>query len=168
MDTLASKLMRPWNKGLRTETAAFTDAGLVNSSSARNVRSPARRRPFQSRYREQASCVRFGPAEDRGHLLRSGGPGSSNRDSDEDGQTDSVRNHGGDAAVSRAPLGRSLASGHRLSFPKPVSDTAPYLDATVRRIAHRWIKSIGLDDRAFGTHSLRRTKLAQIYRKAGI
>jgi len=35
------------------------------------------------------------------------------------------------------------------------------------RIAHRWISNIGLDDRGFGTHSLRRTKVAQLYRKTG-
>lgn len=35
------------------------------------------------------------------------------------------------------------------------------------RIVHRWINNIGLDDRGFGTHSLRRTKVAQIYRKTG-
>lgn len=35
------------------------------------------------------------------------------------------------------------------------------------RIVHRWISSIGLDDRGFGTHSLRRTKVAQLYRKTG-
>lgn len=35
------------------------------------------------------------------------------------------------------------------------------------RIVHRWIRSIGLDGRGFGTHSLRRTKVAQLYRKTG-
>lgn len=35
------------------------------------------------------------------------------------------------------------------------------------RIVHRRIRNIGLDDRGFGTHSLRRTKVAQIYRKTG-
>jgi integrase len=35
------------------------------------------------------------------------------------------------------------------------------------RIVHRWIRSIGLDDLGFGTHSLRRTKVAQLYRKTG-
>jgi len=35
------------------------------------------------------------------------------------------------------------------------------------RMVHKWISSAGLDDRAYGTHSLRRTKVAQIYRKTG-
>lgn len=32
------------------------------------------------------------------------------------------------------------------------------------RIVHRWIKSIGLDDSAYGTHTMRRTKVSLIYR----
>ena len=35
------------------------------------------------------------------------------------------------------------------------------------RIVHRWVKSIGLDASAYGTHSMRRTKAAQIYKKTG-
>ena len=35
------------------------------------------------------------------------------------------------------------------------------------RIVDRWVSSIGLDPRKFGTHSLRRTKAALIYRKTG-
>jgi integrase len=48
------------------------------------------------------------------------------------------------------------------------SGTRPHISTRqYARIVHRWIKSIGLDDRAFGTPSLRRTKVAQIYRKTG-
>ncbi|TCV49807.1 tyrosine-type recombinase/integrase [Agrobacterium tumefaciens] len=35
------------------------------------------------------------------------------------------------------------------------------------RIVHRWVASIGLDASAYGTHSMRRTKAAQIYKKTG-
>ena len=35
------------------------------------------------------------------------------------------------------------------------------------RIVDRWVSSIGLDPRKFGTHSLRRTKAALIYQKTG-
>ena len=35
------------------------------------------------------------------------------------------------------------------------------------RIVHRWVEHAGLDSSAYGTHSLRRTKTAQIYRKTG-
>jgi hypothetical protein len=33
------------------------------------------------------------------------------------------------------------------------------------RIVHAWVESAGLDSSAYGTHSMRRTKAAQIYRK---
>ncbi len=32
---------------------------------------------------------------------------------------------------------------------------------------HGWIESAGMDSSAYGTHSMRRTKAAQIYRKTG-
>jgi integrase len=35
------------------------------------------------------------------------------------------------------------------------------------RIVHRWADRAGLDSSAYGTHSLRRTKAAQIYKKTG-
>jgi integrase len=35
------------------------------------------------------------------------------------------------------------------------------------RIVHRWVASIGLDASAYGTHSMRRTKAALIYKKTG-
>ena len=35
------------------------------------------------------------------------------------------------------------------------------------RIVHAWVQSVGLDSSAYGTHSLRRTKAAQIYKKTG-
>jgi site-specific recombinase XerD len=35
------------------------------------------------------------------------------------------------------------------------------------RIVHGWIERAGMDRSAYGTHSIRRTKAAQIYRKTG-
>lgn len=35
------------------------------------------------------------------------------------------------------------------------------------RLVHEWVASIGLEPRVYGTHSMRRTKVAQIYRKTG-
>ena len=32
-------------------------------------------------------------------------------------------------------------------------------------MVHRWIESIGLDDTAYGTHTMRRTKASLIYRR---
>jgi site-specific recombinase XerC len=35
------------------------------------------------------------------------------------------------------------------------------------RLVHRWVEGIGLESAIYGTHSMRRTKAAQIYRKTG-
>ena len=35
------------------------------------------------------------------------------------------------------------------------------------RLVHNWVASLGLEPSAYGTHSMRRTKVAQIYRKTG-
>src|SRR6266478_7282816 len=35
------------------------------------------------------------------------------------------------------------------------------------RIVHGWVESAGLDSSAYGTHSMRRTKAARIYKKTG-
>lgn len=35
------------------------------------------------------------------------------------------------------------------------------------RLVRDWVRSIGLDPTSYGTHSMRRTKVAQIYRKTG-
>jgi len=42
----------------------------------------------------------------------------------------------------------------------PHLSTRPYA-----RLVHRWIRSIGLDDAAYGTHTMRRTKASLIYRR---
>ena len=44
----------------------------------------------------------------------------------------------------------------------------PHLTARqYARIVHGWIEGAGMDSGAYGTHSMRRTKAAQIYRKTG-
>ena len=35
------------------------------------------------------------------------------------------------------------------------------------RLVRDWVKSIGLEPSAYGTHSMRRTKVSQIYKKTG-
>ena len=52
-------------------------------------------------------------------------------------------------------------------FPSRVHDQ-PHLTARqYARIVHGWIERAGMESSAYGTHSLRRTKAAQIYRKTG-
>ena len=61
---------------------------------------------------------------------------------------------------------RGLNQGGYL-FPSRIH-TCPHLTTRqYARILKQWVASIGLDPQRYGTHSLRRTKAAQIYRKTG-
>jgi integrase len=52
-------------------------------------------------------------------------------------------------------------------FPSRVRDQPHVTARQYGRIVHRWIEGAGMDSSAYGTHSMRRTKAAQIYRKTG-
>ena len=52
-------------------------------------------------------------------------------------------------------------------FPSRVHDQPHVTARQYARIVHGWIEGAGMDNTAFGTHSMRRTKAAQIYRKTG-
>ena len=61
---------------------------------------------------------------------------------------------------------RGIGEGSYL-FPSRIH-VCPYLSTRqYARIVNQWIASISLDPRNYGTHSLRRTKAAQIYKKTG-
>jgi integrase len=50
-------------------------------------------------------------------------------------------------------------------FPSRLHVSAHVSTSQHARIVHRWVASIGLDDAAYGTHTMRRTKAALIYRR---
>jgi hypothetical protein len=59
------------------------------------------------------------------------------------------------------------SSNGRYLFPSRVR-VQPHLSTRqYARIVHSWVASAGLDSSAYGTHSMRRTKAAQIYKKTG-
>ncbi len=55
----------------------------------------------------------------------------------------------------------------RFLFPSRVHEQPHISKLQYARIVHGWVKSAGLDDSAYGMHSMRRTKAAQIYKKTG-
>src|ERR1700745_4153731 len=59
------------------------------------------------------------------------------------------------------------ATGSRYLFPSRLHASPHLSTRQYARLVHRWVKSIGLESRSYGTHSMRRTKAAQIYRKTG-
>jgi integrase len=67
------------------------------------------------------------------------------------------------AAVQSWILSRSLKSG--FLFPSRQQDSPHLSTRQYARIVGNWVKRAGLDSAAYGTHSMRRTKAAQIYRK---
>ena len=59
------------------------------------------------------------------------------------------------------------AAGSRYLFPSRLHASPHISIRQYARLAHRWVESIGLERAVYGTHSMRRTKAAQIYRKTG-
>jgi integrase len=61
---------------------------------------------------------------------------------------------------------RALRDGGYL-FPSRVHDCPHLSTRQYARIVNQWVASIGLDPHKYGTHSMRRTKAALIYKKTG-
>ena len=55
----------------------------------------------------------------------------------------------------------------RYLFPSRIHSREHISTRQYGRIVHAWVRSAGLEDSAYGTHSMRRTKAAQIYKKTG-
>ncbi len=70
------------------------------------------------------------------------------------------------AAVVAWVRGKGLKGSDWL-FPSRVDRTQPMTTRQYGRLVDEWIAAIGLVPSAYGTHSLRRTKAALIYRKTG-
>lgn len=60
-----------------------------------------------------------------------------------------------------------LMSGHDYLWPGRFHDRPHISTRQYARMFKGWVQSIGLEPSAYGTHSMRRTKVAQIYRKTG-
>jgi len=62
----------------------------------------------------------------------------------------------------------ALGTGRGLYlFPSRSREQAHLSTRQYARMVHQWVERAGLDTSAFGTHSMRRTKAAQIYKKTG-
>jgi len=70
------------------------------------------------------------------------------------------------AAVAAWVRGKRL-NGADWLFPSRADKTKPMTTRQYGRLVDEWIEAIGLVPSAYGTHSLRRTKAALIYRKTG-
>jgi integrase len=66
-----------------------------------------------------------------------------------------------------ASLPMLRATGSRYLFPSRLHASPHISTRQYARLVHHWVESIGLESASYGTHSMRRTKAAQIYRKTG-
>jgi len=69
------------------------------------------------------------------------------------------------ATVIQRKTGRPVQ--FEITFPSRLHNQSHLSTRQYARIVHRWIERAGLDSSAYGTHSMRRTKAAQIYKKTG-
>ncbi|MXQ14876.1 tyrosine-type recombinase/integrase [Microvirga makkahensis] len=69
-------------------------------------------------------------------------------------------------AVGRWLEKKDLHKGEPL-FPSRINRARPMTTRQYARLLASWLRAIGLDPLAYGTHSLRRTKAAMIYRRTG-
>ncbi|MGL4964896.1 MAG: tyrosine-type recombinase/integrase [Inquilinus sp.] len=60
-----------------------------------------------------------------------------------------------------------LGSGTGFLFPGGIGGGSHLSTRQYTRLVRGWVSDAGLDSPAYGTHSMRRTKAAQIYRKTG-
>jgi integrase len=70
-------------------------------------------------------------------------------------------------AAIRAWLPTVEAGNGRHLFPSRFRAQPHLSTRQYARIVHAWVESAGLDSSAYGTHSMRRTKAEQIYKKTG-
>jgi len=61
----------------------------------------------------------------------------------------------------------SPPGGGQFLFPSRLRNQSHISTRQYARIVHSWVERAGLDSSAYGTHSMRRTKPAQIYKKTG-
>ena len=64
-------------------------------------------------------------------------------------------------------LSDDRSAGGQFLFPRRLRNQPHISTRQYARIVHRWVERAGLDSSAYGTHSMRRTKAAQIYKKTG-
>ena len=70
-------------------------------------------------------------------------------------------------AAIRDWIANSVPGNGQYLFPSRFHDQPHISTRQYARVVHRWVERAGLDSSAYGTHSMRRTKAAQIYKETG-
>lgn len=95
------------------------------------------------------------------------GQGARVADPEQDRETRPLRDHGNHAAVVGALDPRPADERHRVPVAQPHSRQPASVHPTVCAHRSELVASVGLEPSAYGTHSMRRTRVAQIYKKTG-
>ena len=64
-------------------------------------------------------------------------------------------------------IGDPEMNGHEFLWPSRIHGSPHLSTRQCARIVRGWVMSLGLEPSAYGTHSMRRTKVEQIYKKTG-
>jgi integrase len=80
-------------------------------------------------------------------------------------KTGSVRDHRADPHINPRLASEGRREEGKYLFPSRFRARPHLSTRQYARIVHAWVDSAGLDSSAYGTHSMRRTKAAQIYKK---
>ena len=151
-----------------TQAAVQTKARVGHPRASKDFEAGSRFGAFQLRHRRQATWLRLGQATSK----RCGSwrltAVARDRHSAEDGPT---------LCSSRLPNRQQRRSRRGWNFEEPVVTIGCFLAAAgpgehistrqYARLVDSWVAMIGLEPRAYGTHSLRRTKVALVYKKTG-
>ncbi len=85
----------------------------------------------------------------------------------QDAETCPLRNLRRHAGISRQMDARPADGWLRIPLPGRCHERLHISTRQNARIVRNWVTSIGLEASAYGTHSMRRTKVTQIYKKTG-
>jgi site-specific recombinase XerC len=111
--------------------------------------------------------MRFGQTSRRRSMLRRKDPGPSDNRSKKTGRPVQFEITEQTRTSLEIWLRMLRTTGSRYLFPSRLHARPHLSTRQYSRLVHRWVDSIGLESISYGTHSMRRTKATQIYRKTG-
>jgi len=151
----------------RSETSVQNEGSLGHPNPAPARTKGSRTRPVQCRDRQQAQGLRPGASQGRGHRRGRRSQSPCVDHSEEDGTPSSIRAHRADRTSVAALIQKQDLAGADFLFQSRLATSRRLSTRQYARLVQGWVKSIGLNPATYGTHSLRRTKAALIYRKTG-
>lgn len=151
----------------RPETTFAAETRLVDPGPPGDGGQPMRPGVVQHGRRQQASGMRLGLPEGPGRFCRRKGEGARLGHPGKTGKPARFEI----PETTRQSLERRIADPEMLGleylWPSHLLHSAHLSTRQYARILRDWVLSIGLEPRAYGTHSMRRTKVAQFYKKTG-